>query len=316
MAATPATTETPVPEVDTTDDGKAIAAGIEAVGGAISSIAGTIGSTELQKLANPCVRQAILEDRLRRMEAGLASMITGANFFAAANQRSVLDSIESWGESAGNSGGKAFPFWLLDSGAITSGPESFLCYSGLFTPGCLISISQGLPTNGSERPSSTNSGHRVGAGLYRYPGPTGEFRGSRFRSEWSAWRRFQRREVWNPASGRPNWRARLAAWCGAYRSTWEVWRPGDPIAANSTIGRTTVMVENYRGVVELARQRCTDQVELTTEMSQAENQRLNQLVADAGALDLETLASEERQMTNLAVAGVLGLALVVLWDKK
>ena len=62
-------------------------------------------------------------------------------------------------------------------------------------------------------------------------------------------------------------------------------------------------------------------------MAQDENQRLNQLVADSGVfntasleagttLDLETLASKERQMTNLAVAGVLGLALVVLWDKK
>lgn len=320
---TPATT----PEIST-DNGAAIASGIGAVAAAISGIASTVAGAEMAKLADPCIRLAVLEDRLRAAELGLERMITAANFFASANQASVLNSIASWGESAGNAGGKAFPFWLLESGAITNPPEAIACYSGpllagIGTAACLLQISAGLPANGTDEPSSTNSGYRLGAGLYRYPGRTGTFRGSTFRSEWVAWRRHQRNNVYSPATGRPNWKARLTAWCGRYRSTWEVWRPGDPIAADSTIGRSIVAVNNFRDQVEVARGRCLDRELLNTQLAQDENARLNQMVLDAGEvgraqseLDAETLASEERQITTLTMAGVLGLALVVLWDKK
>jgi hypothetical protein len=129
--------------------------------------------------------------------------------------------------------------------------------------------------------------------------------------------------VWNPATGRENWKSRLTSWCGRYRSTWEVWRPGDPIDENSKIGRSIVSVNNFREVVELTRARCSDREDLNTQLAQDENERLNQMVADSGAfgraqaeLDAATLESEERQITTLTMAGVLGLALVVLWDKK
>jgi hypothetical protein len=332
-------TETTVPEIDTEANGAAISAGIGAVAAALAAIGSTIASTELAKLADPCIRQSILENRLVRMERGLSDMITAVNFFASANQSSVLDAIEGWGENTGNSGGKNFPSWLLESGAITNPPEAFFCYSGPFfagigTAGCLISISAGLPSNGTSAPSRTNSGYRVGGGLYRYPGANGTWRGSRFRSEWASWRRHQRANVWNPRSGRPEWRAKLTSWCGAYRSTWEIWRPGDPIAAESTIGRTIVLVNNFRETVELARERCTEAVNVTNQLAFDQNNRLNQMVEDSGflgkaglaastqleseknKLEQEKLESEERLITNLTIAGVLGLALVVLSGKK
>lgn len=321
-------TETAVPEVDTSKNGEAIATAIGAVSAAIAAIVGTAATTELQKLANPCIRLAILENRLVRAQRGLDRMIGGVNFFAEACQASVIDSIENWGESGGNSGGKAFPFWLLESGAITHAPEAIACYSGplllgIGTAGCLVAISNGLPSDGSEQPSSSNNGYRLGAGLYRYPGPGGTFRGTRFVSEWSAWKRFQTQNVYSIASGRPNWKARLVSWVGRSTDSWRTWTPGSPIDPNSLIGRRIAQVEGFAATVAAERVRCNDQEDVIQALALGESERLDQMVLNAGtgqtlAAELQALeiASSERVITNAAIAGVLSLALVALWSKK
>jgi hypothetical protein len=304
------------PEIST-QNGAAIAQGIGAVAASIASIVSTVETAKLAALANPCVRLAVLEDRLQVSLAGLDKMKTAAQFFASASQSAVLDSIDNWGTAHGGisrTGGKPFAAWIWEAGVIT-GPEAVPCYL-LPWVFCLAAIQSGMPASGTEAPSSSNTGYRVGPGLYRYPNATGTWRGSTFRSEWVSWRRYQRNNVWSPASGRPNWKARLTAWCGRYRSTWEVWRPDDPIDENSTIGRAIVSVTNFAGVVEEARARCAEGVELTTQLALDENTRLNQMVLDGGVLSLETLASEERQVSTVALAGVMGVALVMLWNKK
>ena len=341
---------TPPPAEATPDisqaNGQAIASGIGAVAQAISAIVGGIAMAETQKaatelalLADPCIRMADLENRLVLADEGINKLISAAQFFATANQNSVIDAIDGWGENAGNAGGKAFPFWLLESGAITNPPEAIACYSGPLLAGvgtalCLVSISAGLPSNGSDRPSSTNSGHRVGAGLYRHPGPAGTWRGTTFVDEWEVWKRHQQNNVWNPATGRPNWKARLVSWVGRSQAGWPTWYANDEVSSNSLIGRTIIEVENFRQMVDLARDRCMEAIEIQNELALDNNNRLNEIVdqnrvntglafdlamaktaAQTEVDKLET-ASNERQVTTIALAGVLGLALFALWGKK
>ena len=304
------------PDISTAS-GADISAGIGAVANAVASIVSTVALAELERLRNPCVLLADSENRLFAAQAGLDKMIAAAQFFAAASQASVQSSIRSWGEAGGNAGGKAFPFWLYDSGAIQHAPEVIGC--ALFPPACLAAISAGLPANGTTEPSATNSGYRVGPGLYRHPGATGTWRGSTFVAEWQAWKTNQENSVWSPASGRPRWKERLISWCGRSVAGWQTWLPGDPISENSLIGRSMVQVETFRQSVEAARIRCANQEETLRYLATSETNRLNTAVSNQGTLDLslvelrgEELASEERQSTTFALAGVLGLGLLAL----
>jgi hypothetical protein len=343
MPAAPPAAATPAPAEATPDisqdNGQAIAAGIGAVAQAISAIVGGIALAETQKLAaemailaDPCIRMADLENRLVLADEGINKLISAAQFFATANQNSVIDAIDGWGENAGNAGGKAFPFWLFESGAIQHAPEVIGC--AIAPPICLIAISAGLPSNGSDRPSSSNSGYQVGPGLYRHPGPTGTWRGTTFVDEWEVWKRHQQNNVWNPATGRPNWKARLVSWVGRSQPGWQTWYAGDEISSNSLIGRTIIEVENFRDLVAVARDRCAEATALAEELARDNNARLNEIVdqnrvntglafdlamaktaAQTEVDKLET-ASDERQVTTIALAGVLGLALFALWGKK
>lgn len=305
-------------------NGAAIAQGIGAVASSIALIVQVAegSAAELALMTNPCVRMADLENRLMAAQEGLDKMLTAVNFFAAANQGSVESSIRSWGEAPGNTGGKAFPFWLWESGAIQHFPEAALCALPPFFL-CWAAISQGLPARGDVEPSSSNRGYRLGPGLYRYPGAAGTWRGSTFVREWEAWVAHQQAEVWNPATGRENWRARLVTWCGRWRQGWEVWVPGDPISKNSTIGRSRRMVAAFAETVELARDRCAEIEEFGRELAQDESTRLNDMVLQSGLRDqtaavlaAEDIASDERQLTTLTIAGVAALGLYALLGKK
>ena len=336
-AATPPPAE-PTPDISQ-DNGQAIASGMNAVSQAIAVIVSGIAlaegrkdAQELALLEDPCIRMADLENRLVLADEGINKLISAAQFFATANQNSVIDAIDGWGENAGNAGGKAFPFWLFESGAIQHAPEVIGC--AISPPICLIAISAGLPSNGSDRPSSSNSGYRVGPGLYRHPGPAGTWRGTTFVDEWEVWKRHQQNNVYNPATGRPNWKSRLVSWVGRSQPGWPTWYASDEISSNSLIGRTIIEVENFRQMVDLARDRCMEAIEIQNELALDQNNRLNEIVdqnrvntglafdlamaktaAQTEVDKLET-ASSERQVTTIALAGVLCLALFALWGKK
>lgn len=320
MAETPAPT---APQMDTSS-GQAIATAMSTIAAAISGIVGTVSAVELERMENPCIRLADLENRLVQAQAGVDRMIAGANFFAAASQAAVVDSIENWGAAHGGisrTGGKPFAAWIFEAGVIQHAPEALLCYP--FPPVCLLAIEAGLPPDGSEQPSSSNNGYRVGPGLYRHPGATGTWRGTTFVAEWEAWKTYQENNVWSPAAGRPNWKARLVSWCGRNHSGWQTWIPGSSFAKSSLIGMKIQEVAAFEALVVEARVRCAELEEVTYELAQDESSRLDEMVKQAGessAAQLElaaaTLESEERQITTIAIVGLLGLALVTLWDKK
>ncbi len=308
-----------------TSNGRAVESSIAAIATAIGQIIAPIAGAELERRENPCVRLADLENRLVRAQAGLDRMVAGANFFAEASQAAVVDSIRNWGVAHGGisrTGGEAFSHWLWRSGAIQHHPEAGLCAIPPFFL-CWLAIDSGLPADGSQEPNSRNTGYRLGPGLYRYPGATGTFRGTTFVAEWEAWKTYQENNVWSPASGRPRWKERLVSWCGRNRSGWQTWAPGSGFTKSSLIGRKMAQVAAFEAMVEETRERCLTREGVTYELAQDESSRLDEMVRQAGELgagqlELEgaELAAEERQITTITIAGLLGLALVVLWDKK
>jgi len=218
----------------------AIADAVATVAASVYGIAQTIAATELEFATNPCARETVLFSDLLAADAKIDTLISGVEFWAARNQSAVDRAIDNWGFGAtGAIGGIAFSAYLFNNN-----------YTGLLVPRAA------MPSGpGDRKPSSANEGDWIGAGVYL---KNGRLQGSRLVDAWYHWIDRMRYSVYAPWIGRPAWRERLHSWVGTSQpGNWRKWVPGDPIAANSTVGRAIARRDQIQAAYDDAHSDCT-----------------------------------------------------------
>jgi hypothetical protein len=260
---------------------------VAAVANLFSGVLGVIG--------DPCTQTTFLWDRYAEGVKLLGRVIKKAEYVANMNQTRVLGAIENWGRGfPGATGGRTFESYLVNNYTI-------------WNP---VPILHNLRNGeGTQRPSATNSGYKLGPGVYVTPGRRA-LRGSRVRKAWDEWVRIMHRDVYSSVIARPRWQEKLERWVGRSRNDWTYWREGDPIDPDSEVGRYITRFDNV--LAEHGRQAalCEEIVTYpgTATAGQQEVDRLN-IAADLEKSKLEDEA-QERNVLVLAVAGFMVTLLI------
>jgi hypothetical protein len=161
----------------------------------------------------------------------------------------------------------------------------------------------GLLVNGrgNNRPSRSNVGFELGPGIHA--GPDRTLQGSRVVQAWDEWaHRMRTQWVYATSPARRAWRERLLTWVGRSRDDWRIWLPGDPIQANSRIGRNLLAIENLRLEHEAVAADCDRQVRTAQELALAQSETQEAIIAAELEKGLAAETTERTQVITLALA--------------
>lgn len=254
-----------------------------------------------------CARRTKLRDFARTFEATTRDLVSLASSLSTAGQTAVNASLNRLGEASSQyAGGDSWPAWIAETVLPDVPLVPIFGFPAPFDVLGRIAWSDGR-WQGTAAPSSSRSGVRIGPDVYLYAGSgandlqhltSGRLQGPAVRSEWWAWRRSQRATV-NPVL--PGtliavpFRELLGGLVGQQADDtgaprWDVWRSGDPVSANSTVGRAQQFLDRLeldiattdaecsaQVAAERARQDAADQFDRDQQASAQTGQQLEQL---------------------------------------
>ena len=285
------------PELDTSSAANADAS-MEAIANAASFITGTIAGV----LDNPCANETDLNNRMMIATRFNNLLVSGTTWWAESNQNAVRAAMRNWGRGAsGATGGEPFGTWLINHYTIDAIPE----------PSAHLVVRHNLRDGrGNNKPSRSNSGFKLGPGIYI--GPNRTMQGTRVVQAWEQWAHLMRTQwVHSPGTGRVHWRERLLAWAGRTTDDWRIWVPGTPVLETSRIGRNWQAIEALKDQRDAMAAACAFRVRSQVEI-QLGGQDIQEQLIEGEVEKSRLAAATDQQKALLTAAAAFGIAWVAL----
>jgi hypothetical protein len=259
---------------------------MEAIASAIETGMQVVGAL----IGDPCTQRTILFDRWQLAQRLNNTLITGATWWAGTNHTKVRQSMQNWGRATtGAAGAKHFGTYLINH---------YVLYP---LPGPLIVGAYLVAGRGNERPSRSTAGLAIGPGIHI--GPDFTLTGPRVVEAWDDWaHRMRTQWVYATSPARPLWRERLISWVGRSRDDWRIWVPGDPIAADSRIGRNLVMIENLKEQLRVVSADCVRGLDIAEQLAISSSETEQEMLAVDLEKSLAGETTERTQVVTLALA--------------